>query len=71
MATQFPELKYVVERMRVEMMYTRASLRPFQSMANPGEPNDVEERRINSVGNLLSRLTDAIRAADELLEKIK
>jgi len=71
MATKFPELQYVVERVRVELMYTRASLRPFQNMADPGRPNDEEETRINSVGNMLSKINDTIHAADDLLEKIK
>ena len=66
-----PELKYAVERMRVELMYPRASLRPFQLPSDPGRPSEEDETRINSVGNLLAKINDAIKEADDLLAKIK
>lgn len=65
------ELRYIVERVRVELMYTRASLRPFQKITDPGRPSEEEETRINSVGNILSKINDTIKSADDLLEKIK
>lgn len=67
----FSELRYVVERVRVELMYARASLRPFQLVADPGNPTDEDETRINSVGDLVSKMNDALRSSDDLLEKIK
>ena len=67
----FSELKYVVERVRIELAYTRASLRPFMRMADPGRPTDDDETRINSVGNLVSKINDTIKEADDLLTKIK
>lgn len=69
--TQFPEVRYVVERLRIELMYTRASLRPFMNVTDPGRPTDDDETRINSVGNMLSKINDTIRSADDLLEKLK
>ncbi len=68
---KWPDLKYAVERMRVELMYTRASLRPFMTPMDPGRPSEEEETRINSVGNLTSKINDAIKEADDLLTKIK
>lgn len=65
------ELSYTVERMRIELMYTRASLRPFMRMADPGSPTGDDEARINSVGNFVSKINDALKAADDLLTKIK
>lgn len=66
-----PDLQYAVERMRVELMYTRASLRPFMRVADPGRPTVDDEARINSVGDLVSKINDAVKAADNLLTKIK
>lgn len=71
MSQYFSELRYVVERVRVELMYTRASLRPFMAMLKPGQPSDAEEMRIKTVGNLLSKINDTIKEADDLLTKIK
>lgn len=67
----FSELRYVVERVRVELMYTRASLRPFMAMADPGRPTDEENLRINSVGNLMSKINDTLKEAEDLLTKFK
>lgn len=67
----FSELRYVVERVRVELMYTRASLRPFMAMTDPGRPTDEENLRINSVGNLMSKINDTLKEAEDLLTKFK
>ncbi len=64
------ELRRIVERARIEMIYTRSSLGQFVFMTDPGLPNDEEESRINSVDNLMSRLSDAISEANKLLVKI-
>lgn len=51
----------IVDRARVELVYTRSSLGQFM--------HDNEEF-INEIGNLRSRCSDAIREADELRAKI-
>ena len=70
MAT-FSELRYVVERVRIELAYTRASLRPFMRIADPGRPTEEDETRINSVGNLMTQINKTVKEADDLLTKIK
>ncbi len=69
--TDNAELRRIVERVRIELAYTRASLGQFLTMADPGRPTDADETRINSVGVLRSRCSDAIKACENLLEKIK
>jgi len=68
---EFSELKYVVERVRIELSYTRASLRPFMRVADPGRPTIADELRINSVGNLVSKINDTLKEADNLLTELK
>lgn len=65
------EVRRIVERARIELVYARSSLRQFLTLSDPGRPTEEEETRINSVGNILSKINDTIKSADDLLEKIK
>ncbi len=65
-----PELRRIVERARIELLYTRSALGQFQNPSDPGRPNADEEALLNSVGALRSRCTDAIREAEKLIAKL-
>jgi hypothetical protein len=65
------EVRRIVERARIELVYARSSLRQFLTLSDPGRPTEEEETRINSVGALISKLSDTIKEADNLLTKIK
>jgi hypothetical protein len=65
------ELRRVVERVRVELAYTRAALRTFLPSAASVAPMPVETQLIvNSVGAMVSRINDTIKEADDLLTKL-
>ena len=65
-----PELRRIVERARIELLYARSALRVFQWTDDPGRPNADDEAILNSVGALMSKATDAIREAEKLITKL-
>lgn len=65
------ELRRVVERVRVELVYTRAALRTYLPIAASVKPVPVETQEIvNSVGAMISRINDTMKEADDLLTKL-
>jgi len=57
------DLIYMVERAKLEMIYSRASLRQFQRSDDPDT--------VNSVGALISKMNDAIKESENLLTKLR
>lgn len=57
------DLLYMVERARLELTYSRASLRQFQRV------DDADT--VASVGALISKMNDTIKEAENLLTKLR
>lgn len=62
-----PELLRVVERVRIEMVYARSTMRRFIPAGKPGDPDMVDETVINRVGVSISKISDAIRETEDLI----
>jgi hypothetical protein len=66
-----PELLRVVERVRIEMVYARSTMRRFIPAGKPGDPDMEEGAIINRVGVSISAISDAIREAENLIEILR
>jgi len=65
------ELVRIVDRARIELVYARSAMRRFIPPLKPGDPDLADESIINSVGATISQINDTIRAAENLIEKLR
>jgi hypothetical protein len=66
-----PELLRVVERVRIEMVYARSTMRRFVPAEKAGDPDPEQGAVINRVGVSISKISDAIREAENLIEILR